>query len=50
MAKMYDIYHDFEMRSVGEQSLTQIMMKTVRCAVEDAGAVFGEEAFPIIQH
>ena len=49
MAKMYDIYHDFEMRSVGEQSLTQIMMKTVRCAVEDAGAVFGEEAFPIIR-
>ena len=31
MAIMYDIYHDFEMRSVGEQSLTQIMMKTVRC-------------------
>ena len=49
MTKMYDIYHDFEMRSVGEQSLTQIMMKTVRCAVEDAGAVFGEEAFPIIR-
>ena len=49
MAQMYDIYHDFEMRSVGEQSLTQIMMKTVRCAVEDAGAVFGEEAFPIIR-
>ena len=49
MAKMYEIYHDFEMRSVGEQSLTQIMMKTVRCAVEDAGAVFGEEAFPIIR-
>ena len=49
MSKMYDIYHDFEMRSVGEQSLTQIMMKTVRCAVEDAGAVFGEEAFPIIR-
>ena len=43
MTKMYEIYHDFEMRSVGEQSLTQIMMKTVRCAVEDAGAVFGEE-------
>ena len=49
MTKMYEIYHDFEMRSVGEQSLTQIMMKTVRCAVEDAGAVFGEEAFPIIR-
>jgi len=49
MARMYEIYHDFEMLSVGEQSLTQIMMKTVRCAVEDAGAVFGEEAFPIIR-
>ena len=49
MAIMYDIYHDFEMRSVGEQSLTQIMMKTVRCAVEVAGADFGEEAFPIIR-
>ena len=32
---------------VGEQSLTQIMMKTVRCAVEDAGAVFGEEDFQL---
>lgn len=49
MSKMHQIYHDFEMRSIGEQSLTQIMMKTVRCAVEEAGAVFGEEAFPIIR-
>ncbi|MAU18047.1 MAG: hypothetical protein CMA24_01145 [Euryarchaeota archaeon] len=49
MNKMHQIYHDFEMRSVREQSLTQIMMKTVRCAVEEAGAVFGEEAFPIIR-
>ena len=49
MKTMYGIYHDFEMRSVGEQSLTQIMMKTVRCAVEIAGADFGEEAFPIIR-
>ena len=49
MAKMYNIYQDFEMRSVGEQSLTQIMMETVRCAVEITGAEFGEEAFPIIR-
>ena len=49
MNTMYGIYQDFEMRSVGEQSLTQIMMKTVRCAVEIAGADFGEEAFPIIR-
>ena len=27
MNKMHQIYHDFEMRSVREQSLTQIMMK-----------------------
>ena len=46
---MHQIYLDFEMRAIGEQSLTQIMMKTVRCAVEEAGAVFGEEAFPIIR-
>jgi hypothetical protein len=25
------------------------MMKTVKCAVEEAGAEFGEEAFPIIR-
>ena len=49
MEKMHDIYHDFEMKTVGEQSLTRIMMKTVRCAVEEAGAEFGEEAFPIIR-
>ena len=49
MTKMYEIYHDFEMRSVGEQSLTQIMMKTVRCAVEDAGAVSERRRFPIIR-
>ena len=34
MSQMARIYHDFEMKTVGEQSLTQIMMKTVRCAVE----------------
>ena len=34
MSQMAIIYHDFEMKTVGEQSLTQIMMKTVRCAVE----------------
>ena len=49
MSQMATIYHDFEMKTVGEQSLTQIMMKTVRCAVEKAGAEFGEEAFPIIR-
>lgn len=49
MSQMEIIYHDFEMKTVGEQSLTQIMMKTVRCAVEKAGAEFGEEAFPIIR-
>jgi ubiquinone biosynthesis protein len=49
MSQMAIIYHDFEMKTVGEQSLTQIMMKTVRCAVEKAGAEFGEEAFPIIR-
>ena len=49
MSQMARIYHDFEMKTVGEQSLTQIMMKTVRCAVEKAGAEFGEEAFPIIR-
>ncbi len=49
MVEMNEIYHDFEMKTVGEQSLTKIMMKTVRCAVEKAGAEFGEEAFPIIR-
>ena len=49
MAKMYDIYHDFEMRSVGEQSLTQIMMKTVRCAVEDAGLYLARRRSLIIR-
>ncbi len=47
--KMEEIYHDFESKPVGEQSLTQIMMKTVRTAVEKAKANFGEEAFPIIR-
>ncbi|MDA8610514.1 AarF/ABC1/UbiB kinase family protein [Euryarchaeota archaeon] len=46
---MGEIYHDFENKPVGEQSLTRIMMKTVRAAVEHAGANFGEEAFPIIR-
>lgn len=46
---MEEIYHDFELKSVGEQSLTRIMMRTVRAAVEHAGAHFGEEAFPIIR-
>lgn len=48
-AKMGEIYHDFETKPVGEQSLTQIMMKTVKTAVEKAKADFGEEAFPIIR-
>ena len=47
--KMGEIYSDFETKSVGEQSLTRIMMKTVRAAVEIAKADFGEEAFPIIR-
>ncbi len=47
--KMHEIYHDFGSKSVGEQSLTKIMMQTVRAAVELAGAEFGEEAFPIIR-
>jgi len=46
---MTKIYADFESKSVGEQSLTQIMMKTVRAAVELAKANFGEEGFPIIR-
>ena len=46
---MESIYDEFEDKSVGEQSLTEVMMKTVRAAVEDAGADFGEEAFPIIR-
>ncbi|RAH07147.1 MAG: hypothetical protein CMA00_000560 [Methanobacteriota archaeon] len=47
--KMSDIYCDFGDKSVGEQSLTELMMKTVRAAVEEAGADFGEEGFPIIR-
>jgi ubiquinone biosynthesis protein len=46
---MAEIYDGFETKPVGEQSLTQIMMKTVRTAVEKAKADFGEEAFPIIR-
>lgn len=49
MSKMHEIYQDFGKKSVGEQSLTKIMMQTVRAAVELAGAEFGEEAFPIIR-
>ncbi len=47
--KMGEIYLDFGDKSVGEQSLTELMMKTVRAAVEEAGADFGEEGFPIIR-
>lgn len=47
--RMTEIYQGFGEKSVGEQSLTDLMMKTVRTAVEDAGADFGEEAFPIIR-
>ena len=46
---MEKIYTDFEKKPVGEQSLTTIMMGTVKAAVEHAGATFGEEAFPIIR-
>jgi len=48
-AKMEEIYDGFGEKSVGEQSLTDLMMRTVRTAVEDAGADFGEEGFPIIR-
>ena len=48
-ATMGEIYHDFELKPVGEQSLTRIMMDTVKAAVIHAGANFGEEAFPIIR-
>ena len=47
--QMSDIYLGFEEKSVGEQSLTNLMMRTVRAAVEEAGADFGEEGFPIIR-
>ena len=46
---MSEIYEDFEAKTAGEQSLTKTMMETVKAAVEDAGANFGEEAFPIIR-
>ncbi len=46
---MSEIYSDFGNKSVGEQSLTDLMMKTVKAAVEKAGADFGEEGFPIIR-
>ena len=47
--KMNEIYEGFEHQTVGEKSLTRIMMQTVQAAVEKAGADFGEEAFPIIR-
>ena len=47
--EMSKIYEDFGNRNVGEQSLTDLMMKTIRAAVEKAGADFGEEGFPIIR-
>ena len=48
-SEMDNIYLDFENRKAGEESLTKIMMKTVRTAVVHAKADFGEEAFPIIR-
>ena len=48
-SRMDEIYEGFGEKSVGEQSLTDLMMRTVRAAVEDAGADFGEEGFPIIR-
>ena len=48
-SRMREIYEGFGEKSVGEQSLTDLMMRTVRTAVEDAGADFGEEGFPIIR-
>ena len=47
--QMSEIYSEFGDKSVGEQSLTELMMKTVKAAVELAGADFGEEGFPIIR-
>ena len=47
--EMAKIYSGFETKPVGEQSLTTIMMKTVKTAVKIAKAEFGEEAFPIIR-
>jgi len=47
--QMSEIYREFGDKSVGEQSLTELMMNTVRAAVEQAGADFGEEGFPIIR-
>ena len=47
--QMTEIYSEFGDKSVGEQSLTELMMETVRAAVEQAGADFGEEGFPIIR-
>ena len=49
MKDMHVIYNDLENLSVGQQSLTEVMMKTVRSAVENAGADYGEEGFPIIR-
>ena len=43
---MNKIYDGFQNQTVGEKSLTRIMMQTVQAAVEKAGADFGEEAFP----
>ena len=47
--EMSKIYSGFETKPVAEQSLTRIMMKTVKTAVNIAKAEFGEEAFPIIR-
>jgi len=49
LRRMNEIYSDFEKTPVGEQSLTRIMMQTVKAAVKLANAEFGEEAFPIIR-
>ncbi|RAH15953.1 MAG: hypothetical protein CMB56_001840 [Methanobacteriota archaeon] len=48
-SEMRKIYTGFESKPVGEQSLTRIMMETVKTAVTVAKAEFGEEAFPIIR-
>ena len=47
--EMEKIYDGFEQRSVGEISLTRIMMQTVKAAVIKAKADFGEKSFPIIR-
>ena len=47
-SSMFNLYDGFVGTTVGEVSLTEQMMKTVRAAVL-AGCAFGEDVFPIIR-